>query len=143
MCTFPYGYHAGFNTGVNCAESINFALPRWVEYGKHASVCTCWVDTVRIDMTPFVRRLQPNLFEAWQRGERNTPHPLEFYKSSMGEGAMSTGHLEGRVVDADQLIPADLNVPGLFYNRKGIVLLNKLPYIFSVFNNNVTTVLIN
>lgn len=37
MITFPYGYHAGFNHGFNCAESTNFALPRWVEFGKRAS----------------------------------------------------------------------------------------------------------
>lgn len=37
MITFPYGYHAGYNHGFNCAESTNFASPRWVEYGKRAS----------------------------------------------------------------------------------------------------------
>lgn len=41
MITFPFGYHAGFNHGFNCAESTNFAMPRWVEYGKRAQQCYC------------------------------------------------------------------------------------------------------
>lgn len=95
MCTFPYGYHAGFNTGVNCAESTNFALPRWVEYGKHASICMCWDDTVRIEMGPFVRRLQPHLFEAWQRGEQGSPHPLEIYTPRMHGETTKSVNVEG------------------------------------------------
>lgn len=40
MITFPYGYHAGYNQGFNIAESTNFALPRWIEYGKRCTqVC--------------------------------------------------------------------------------------------------------
>jgi jumonji domain-containing protein 2 len=41
MVTFPFGYHAGFNHGFNCAESTNFASERWIEYGKRASHCHC------------------------------------------------------------------------------------------------------
>ena len=59
MVTFPCGYHSGFNTGFNCAESTNFATPRWVEFGKRATRCCCRPDTVNISMDCFVKRFQP------------------------------------------------------------------------------------
>lgn len=62
MITFPYGYHAGFNHGFNCAESTNFAAPRWVEYGKRATQCTCSKDMVKISMDTFVKRFQPERY---------------------------------------------------------------------------------
>ncbi|XP_076674562.1 lysine-specific demethylase 4B isoform X2 [Andrena cerasifolii] len=75
MITFPYGYHAGFNHGFNCAESTNFAAPRWVEYGKRATQCTCSKDMVKISMDTFVKRFQPQRYELWLRGEDIGPHP--------------------------------------------------------------------
>ncbi|XP_077271581.1 lysine-specific demethylase 4C isoform X4 [Temnothorax americanus] len=75
MITFPYGYHAGFNHGFNCAESTNFATPRWVEYGKRATQCTCSKDMVKISMDTYVKRFQPDRYELWLRGEDIGPHP--------------------------------------------------------------------
>ncbi|KAF5897398.1 lysine-specific demethylase 4C-like, partial [Clarias magur] len=69
MITFPYGYHAGFNHGFNCAESTNFASLRWIDYGKLATQCTCSKDMVKISMDPFVKRFQPDRYQAWTQGK--------------------------------------------------------------------------
>ncbi|XP_066131215.1 lysine-specific demethylase 4B isoform X3 [Saccopteryx bilineata] len=69
MITFPYGYHAGFNHGFNCAESTNFATLRWIDYGKVATQCTCRKDMVKISMDVFVRILQPERYELWKQGK--------------------------------------------------------------------------
>ncbi|XP_045781380.1 lysine-specific demethylase 4A-like [Maniola jurtina] len=75
MITFPFGYHAGFNHGFNCAESTNFAAPRWVEYGKRANQCTCSNDMVKISMDTFVKRFQPDRYELWLKGQDIGCHP--------------------------------------------------------------------
>ena len=77
MVTFPLGYHSGFNTGFNIAESTNFATERWVEYGKRAIRCYCRPDNVHISMDCFVKRLQPDRYEAWLKGEDYGRHPEE------------------------------------------------------------------
>ena len=33
MITFPEGYHAGFSTGHNIAEAVNFTAPGWINAG--------------------------------------------------------------------------------------------------------------
>jgi [histone H3]-trimethyl-L-lysine9/36 demethylase len=77
MITFPCGYHAGFNHGFNCAESTNFASERWIEFGKRTVHCHCRKDMVKISMETFVRRFQPEKYEAWLKGEDYGCHPLE------------------------------------------------------------------
>lgn len=53
IITFPFGYHAGYNLGFNCAESVNFALDSWLEIGKRAKACNCISDSVVIDVSIF------------------------------------------------------------------------------------------
>ncbi|KAH7886650.1 JmjC domain, hydroxylase-domain-containing protein [Phlebopus sp. FC_14] len=65
VITYPRGYHAGFNLGFNCAESVNFALDSWLELGRKAKACQCITDSVRIDVDQLLRdreaeRLNPS-----------------------------------------------------------------------------------
>lgn len=55
MITFPFGYHAGFNYGFNCAESVNFAFESWLEIGVNAEHCLCRSDTVKMDIEQLFR----------------------------------------------------------------------------------------
>jgi len=77
MITFPFGYHAGYNHGFNCAESTNFAAPRWIEYGKRATQCLCSKDMVKISMDTFVKRFQPEKYNNWLKGQDIGCHPEE------------------------------------------------------------------
>ncbi|XP_075877123.1 lysine-specific demethylase 4A isoform X2 [Nelusetta ayraudi] len=95
MVTFPYAYHAGFNHGFNCAESTNFATERWIEYGKHAVLCSCRKDMVKISMDVFVKKYQPERYESWLAGKdvlpidhsRPTPEAREFLGDSFDTGS--------------------------------------------------------
>ncbi|WVQ83577.1 hypothetical protein IAT38_005718 [Cryptococcus sp. DSM 104549] len=56
VITYPRGYHAGFNMGFNCAESVNFALDSWVELGRRAKACQCVNHSVRIDVDEMIAK---------------------------------------------------------------------------------------
>lgn len=59
IVTFPYGYHAGYNHGLNCAEAVNFGTERWVKFGVCAAECGLgckYRQKNKIDMEPFVKK---------------------------------------------------------------------------------------
>ncbi|WWC59996.1 uncharacterized protein I303_102559 [Kwoniella dejecticola CBS 10117] len=61
VITYPRGYHAGFNMGFNCAESVNFALDSWVELGRRAKACQCVTHSVHIDVDEMIAKEEKRL----------------------------------------------------------------------------------
>ena len=79
VITYPKGYHAGFNMGFNCAESVNFALDSWIDYGRKAKHCQCVRDSVHIDVDKMLRDAedavaQPRGVKAAKRAKYKDEH---------------------------------------------------------------------
>ncbi|XP_066479807.1 lysine-specific demethylase 4A [Tiliqua scincoides] len=116
MITFPYGYHAGFNHGFNCAESTNFATLRWIEYGKQSVLCSCRKDMVKISMDVFVRKYQPDRYKLWKAGKDvtvldhtlPTPEAAEFLKGELLQKVCGKQCLEETEADEECKVDGDM-----------------------------------
>ncbi|CAL1702812.1 unnamed protein product [Somion occarium] len=64
VITYPRGYHAGFNLGFNCAESVNFALDSWLDLGRKAKACECVSFSVRINVDQLLADREAERLEA-------------------------------------------------------------------------------
>ncbi|KAJ2870172.1 hypothetical protein GGH93_005776 [Coemansia aciculifera] len=71
MITFPNGYHAGFNHGFNCAESVNFALERWLDVAWDSKHCECVKDSVTIDLMKWFGDVHTDRLRRQQKEQRD------------------------------------------------------------------------
>lgn len=85
VITWPASYHAGFNHGLNVAESSNFAIEKWLESGIKARYCKCRPYVVHINMER-MSELYKNHLETYGEG---TSFIKDYTKKPLGH-AMNT-----------------------------------------------------
>jgi histone demethylase JARID1 len=91
VITFPNAYHAGFNQGFNCAESVNFALPDWIEQGRTA-----------VEMYRFKRS------SVFPHAEFVISAALDLIKEAESSGDTASEDEDGSEKKTEQIEPYDL-----------------------------------
>jgi hypothetical protein len=81
VITFPRGSHVGFDVGLNCAESVNFAFDSWLDRARKARVCECVEDSVRIDVDDLLRAREEEAMGLAQDGGATPPRAKRAVKT--------------------------------------------------------------
>ncbi|KAK9803314.1 hypothetical protein WJX73_000542 [Symbiochloris irregularis] len=131
VITFPNAYHAGFNTGLNCAEAVNFGPPDWLPWGhyvgnkyrKDAKAATLSNDALLINLAKAAPMVQKRLAEEAQarsgapKEEATEPHvgPHSVYKDAtkaVGKAADEAAAMEVDDPPADEEGAVKLELSG-------------------------------
>lgn len=99
MLTYAGAYHAGFNTGFNCAESANFVAPLWWPQGEKAvhSMCICRPDHVRINLAALRQAVE----EFQHRGGEREWSAAGCAPTARAGAAAASGRSQSAVCGAD------------------------------------------
>jgi len=113
VITFAGAYHAGFNMGYNCAEAVNFALPKWLDMGLKAKSCKCDKDNVKIDINYFISNINTNQNIIEENEPKKMEKKRKLVKKPKKESKIKKQYISIKCIKCNKLRKVDKNDPYL------------------------------